>query len=366
MTLDAGGTNLVFSAIRGGEEIVEPVAMRSFASDLDKCLGAILQGFTKVRQQLSEPPVAISFAFPGPADYKAGIIGKLPNLPAFTEEGVALGPMLEDHFQLPTFIGNDGSLFAYGESIAGALPYMNQQLRSRGIQKQYANLIGITLGTGFGAGIVVNNSLCDGDNSSGGEIWLTRSIIDPQMFAESKVGSKALQLAYAAKAQEADGSPTPKEISEIAIGVRPGDRSAAIGAFNDMAIVIAESLCNAVTLVDGLVVIGGGMSGAYSLMIDQIVSHMNGTIQNLDGQNIPRLVSRVYDLENEKSFDDFFKVESRMIPVPFSNRTVPYYEEKRVAIMKSRLSTSKAISIGAYAVALERLKIERDSPEFSI
>lgn len=355
MTLDAGGTNLVFSAIRGGEEIIEPVTLRSYPDDLEKCLNTILEGFTKVGEILTETPVAISFAFPGPADYKAGIIGKLPNLPAFTEGGVALGPMLEDHFKLPTFIGNDGNLFAYGQAIAGALPFINNQLRTRNIPKQYSNLIGITLGTGFGAGIVVNNSLCDGDNSSGGEIWLTRSILNPSMFAEASVGSRALQLTYAAKTSLTDRLPTPKEISEIAIGVRPGDRNAAIIAFKEMGKVIAESLCNAVTLIDGIVVIGGGMSGAYELMIDEIVSHMNGTILNLNQEEIPRLVSRVYNLENQKSFEEFFQYESKQIPVPFSNRSVAYTSEKRIGILKSRMGTSKAISIGAYALALERL-----------
>lgn len=355
MTLDAGGTNLVFSAIRGGEEIIEPVTLRSYPDDLEKCLNTILEGFTKVGEILTETPVAISFAFPGPADYKAGIIGKLPNLPAFTEGGVALGPMLEDHFKLPTFIGNDGNLFAYGQAIAGALPFINNQLRTRNIPKQYSNLIGITLGTGFGAGIVVNNSLCDGDNSSGGEIWLTRSILNPSMFAEASVGSRALQLTYAAKTSLTDRLPTPKEISEIAIGVRPGDRNAAIIAFKEMGKVIAESLCNAVTLIDGIVVIGGGMAGAYELMIDEIVSHMNGTILNLNQEEIPRLVSRVYNLENQKSFEEFFQYESKQIPVPFSNRSVAYTSEKRIGILKSRMGTSKAISIGAYALALERL-----------
>lgn len=355
MTLDAGGTNLVFSAIMGGEEIMEPVTLRSYPNDLEKCLKTILEGFTNVREILTETPVAISFAFPGPADYKAGIIGRLPNLPAFTEDGVALGPMLEDHFKLPVFIGNDGNLFAYGQTIAGALPFINDQLRTRNIPKQHSNLIGITLGTGFGAGIVVNKSLCDGDNSSGGEIWLTRSILNASMFAEASVGSRALQLNYAARTSLTDRMPTPKEISEIAKGVRPGDRTAAIVAFKEMAKVIAESLCNAVTLIDGIVVIGGGMAGAYELMIDEIVSHMNGTILNLDQKEIPRLVSRVYDLENQNSFEEFFQYESKEIQVPFSNRSVAYTSEKRIGILKSRLRTSQAISIGAYALALERL-----------
>ena len=89
MTLDAGGTNLVFSAIRGGREIVTPITLPSCACHLDQCLGQLLTGFTHVSEQLPEAPVAISFAFPGPADYPAGIIGDLPNFPSF-RGGVAL------------------------------------------------------------------------------------------------------------------------------------------------------------------------------------------------------------------------------------------------------------------------------------
>lgn len=355
MTLDAGGTNLVFSAIQGGKEIVEPVTLPSHPDDLDKCLHAILNGFTQIKNVLPEPPVAISFAFPGPADYKSGIIGKLPNLPAFTEDGVALGPMLEDYFKLPTFIENDGNLFAYGEAVAGALPFINQHLCRRNIPKQYSNLIGVTLGTGFGAGLVINNTLCDGDNSAGGEIWLTRSFVNSSMFVESIVSSKAVQSAYASKATDPQPGLTPKDISEIALGRKAGDKTAAVQVFKDLAVCVAESLCNAVTLIDGVIVIGGGMSGAYNLLIGDIIAHMNGTIKTADGRDIPRLVSRVFDLENEKSFLDFLEYGSCEISVPFSSRKVLYTAEKRIGIMKSKIGTSRAISIGAYAIALQKL-----------
>ena len=76
---------------------------------------------SKSRTSCPQPPVAISFAFPGPADYPAGIIGDMSNMPAF-RGGVALGPILEDQFGIPVFINNDGDLFVYGEAIAGFLP----------------------------------------------------------------------------------------------------------------------------------------------------------------------------------------------------------------------------------------------------
>ncbi len=128
MTLDAGGTNFVFSAICDGSEIVTPLNLAANGHDLNRCLENILTGFKAIRRQLKKPPSAISFAFPGPADYVNGIIGDLGNLPAF-RGGVALGPMLEDYFGLPVFINNDGDLFAYGEAMHGLLPYINKKLK---------------------------------------------------------------------------------------------------------------------------------------------------------------------------------------------------------------------------------------------
>src|ERR1039457_6433567 len=97
MTLDAGGTNFRFSAVHSGKPIVEPVVMPSCPNDLNDCLMRLVEGFRRVKAACPELPTAISFAFPGPADYPRGIIGDLGNLPCF-RGGVALGPVLEDEF----------------------------------------------------------------------------------------------------------------------------------------------------------------------------------------------------------------------------------------------------------------------------
>lgn len=113
MTLDAGGTNFVFSAICGNQDIVKPICYPAVSDNLEECLAVLHRGFFQVKEQLEDAPVAISFAFPGPADYKNGIIGDLPNFPAF-RGGVALGPFLKERFGIPVFINNDCNLFAYG------------------------------------------------------------------------------------------------------------------------------------------------------------------------------------------------------------------------------------------------------------
>jgi len=51
--------------------------VHSNSGHLDACLATLADGFIKVRKSLTDAPIAISFAFPGPADYPRGIIGDL-------------------------------------------------------------------------------------------------------------------------------------------------------------------------------------------------------------------------------------------------------------------------------------------------
>ncbi len=58
VTLDAGGTNLVFGAMKGCEYITEPITYSSNAHDLDLCLDTMVSGFREVIDSLDEKPVA--------------------------------------------------------------------------------------------------------------------------------------------------------------------------------------------------------------------------------------------------------------------------------------------------------------------
>ena len=155
LTLDAGGTNFVFTAFQKGQSIADEIRMDSHGDDLEKCIATLKAGFHQVMDELKEKPIAISFAFPGPADYHNGIIGDLNNLTAF-RGGVPLKAVLEEEFKLPVYINNDGDLYAYGEALAGILPEINGKLEAAGSPKRYRNLVGLTLGTGFGGGLVRN------------------------------------------------------------------------------------------------------------------------------------------------------------------------------------------------------------------
>jgi len=358
MTLDAGGTNLKFTAIRGNQLLFDPILIPSEADQLDRCLANIVRGFTQVKDRCPQPPAAISFAFPAPADYPVGIIGDLPNLPCF-RGGVALGPMLEDHFGIPVFINNDGDLFVYGEAIAGFLPYVNDLLEKADSPKRYKNLFGVTLGTGFGGGIVRDGELLAGDNSVSGEAWLLRNKLDPSINAEEGACIRAVRRVYAQVAGlPLDQAPEPKTIHEIGMGQAVGHRPAALEAFRRLGEVAGDAIAQALTLIDGLAVVGGGISGAAPLFLPSLVDAMNEVYVKGD-QCLRRLIPRALNIEDPAQRELFLKGQTRTLVVPGGTRTVRYDPLQRTAVGLSRLGTSKAVAIGAYAFAIKKLESQR-------
>lgn len=354
ITLDAGGTNLVFGAMRGCEFITQPMTLPSNASDLDLCLKTMVHGFRQIIDSLEEPPVAISFAFPGPADYPRGIIGGyLPNFPSF-RNGVALGAFLEHEFGLPVFINNDGDLFAFGEALCGALPEINRRLADAGSAKRYNNLLGYTFGTGFGVGMVVNGQLNRGDNSCVETFCLPHKT-KHGIIVEDGVAIRAVKRVYAEASGRCDDSLTPKDICEIADGKRSGNAEAARKAFEELGEIAGDAMAVAVQLVDGIIVLGGGITAARHLFLPALLKEMRSSFRTLGGDTLPRVQMEVMNLDDPAEFERFARGNTKTLTVPGTNLTVDYDCMKRVGVTCSKLGASKAISTGAYAFALSEL-----------
>ncbi|MCU0644607.1 MAG: ROK family protein, partial [bacterium] len=98
----------------------------------------------------------IGIGSPGPLDLEKGIILEAPNLP--TLHFFPLRKRLENYFQKPVKINNDGNCFVLGEAWFGAA--------------QHASIVcGLTLGTGCGCGIVMNRKIFAGATGTAAEIW---------------------------------------------------------------------------------------------------------------------------------------------------------------------------------------------------
>ena len=134
-----------------------------------------------------------------------------------------------------------------------------------------------------------------------------------------------------------------------------GDPTAARRAFDELAIVAGDVLASAVTLVDGLVVIGGGLAGAHSLFLARLVEEMNHPFSRLDGPDLERMEVRAFNLEDSEELADFLAGGAREIEVPHSNKTIRYDPQKRTGVGVTRLGTARAVAIGAYALALAKI-----------
>lgn len=351
LTLDAGGTNLVFNAVDAQNIVICSTTLHAPSASLDEFLKKLLAGFHTINKESGNVAKAISFCFPGPADYEKGIIGDLENIPEF-KGGVALKQMLENEFRIPVYINNDGDLFTLGEAMSGLLSQINADLKKNENPKQYYNLLGITLGTGTGAGIVINGKLLIGDNSAGAEINRSNNFLNPEMSIEETLSIRGIKYIYCEESGVVpELCPEPTEIYEIGIGQKKGNTDAAIKAWEIFGTVLGQTLANAITLIDGLIVIGGGLSGAHPLFMPKVIEAMNGKFSTTRGETVQRLETFAYNLENEDCLSDFLNRDEVEIVVPYSDEKILYSPTKKIGIGISRLGTSKAVAIGANAFA---------------
>lgn len=358
ITLDAGGTNLVFGAMQANKFIVEPITMPSNADDLDKCLATMVEGFQAVIDKLEAKPVAISFAFPGrPIIPTASSAVTCPISPR-SAKAWRWGPSSNTNSAFRYSSTTTATCSPMAKALGGALPEVNAKLEALGCPKRYKNLVGYTFGTGFGIGVVVNNQLNRGDNSCVETFCLKHKKM-PDIIVEDGVAVRAIKRVYGEVSGDVKHAFEPKDICEIADGKRPGDVEAAKQAFAELGEIAGDAMATAVTLVDGLIVIGGGITAARKYIMPSLLKELRGKMHTITGEELNRVQMKVYDLDNEEEFKEFAKGDQRALKVYGTDRYVAYDPQKRIGVMISKLGASNAISVGAYAFALSQLDAQK-------
>lgn len=192
--IDIGATKIHIGEVRDGKVLNEVKFPTSAQAPKAKILQEIVEGIEAI---LSPEVVGIGIGAPGLIDSDAGIIYDVQNIASWQE--VHLKEHLENHFKKPVRISNDANAFALGEKIYGKA-------------KPYKNIVGLTLGTGFGAGIIIDGNLYSGAYSSAGELggisYLDLTIEDycSGKFFErmGQVGSAVYKQAQQGEAQSLD------------------------------------------------------------------------------------------------------------------------------------------------------------------
>jgi glucokinase len=151
--IDIGGTKC---AIVLGDEACTTLERHAFPTPRGPA--AALAQLTELAQALIArhgPVAAVGISCGGPLNAPRGLILSPPNLPDW--DHVAVTQHFSDHLGVPAFLQNDANAGALAEWQHGA---------GRGSQ----NLMFCTMGTGFGAGLILDGRLLNGTNGNAGEI----------------------------------------------------------------------------------------------------------------------------------------------------------------------------------------------------
>jgi glucokinase len=152
--VDLGGTKVSAGAVSEGA--VTRVERREVPSReaADVVLAAIMDVIDEV---FDSSVVGIGCGVPSVVDVAEGVVFDVENIPSWKEMPLKAG--LEDRFGVPASVNNDANAFAVGEHVFGS-------------GRAFSDMVGLTLGTGMGTGVIVNGRLYSGSNCGVGEIGM--------------------------------------------------------------------------------------------------------------------------------------------------------------------------------------------------
>ena len=148
--VDLGGTNVRAGLVQNGK--IAALHTRAISSRAKQ--EAVVDEVCEIIAAVLRPGVR-GIGIGAPSLVNKGVVYSANNIPSW--HAVPLKKILERRFRMPVFINNDANCFALGELHFG-------------IGRGYQNLVGLIVGTGLGAGVVINGKLYSGSNGGAGEI----------------------------------------------------------------------------------------------------------------------------------------------------------------------------------------------------
>ncbi|MEN6311750.1 MAG: ROK family protein [Acidobacteriota bacterium] len=233
--IDLGGTNVRAGRVEGGRLVdIRSAAVRGRGTERD----VLEDVFGAVDAVLGKGAAGIGAGVPSVIDPRSGVVYDVQNIPAWKE--VPLKRHLERRYGLPAYVNNDANCFAAGEKYFGKA-------------RSYDNAVGLILGTGLGAGVIVDGKLFSGTNCGAGEFGMI-SYLDRNFeayasgqFFERVHGVAGRELAGRAQA----GDPAALEIF--------GEYGRHVGE-------AVKAICYAVD--PEIIVLGGSVSKSYRFFRD--------------------------------------------------------------------------------------------------
>jgi len=240
--IDLGASKVRIGKVEKNRIVKHVSSTISTAGSEKQILNEIIQTIEKV----FDPGVAvIGVGVPSVVDVEKGIVYEVQNIASWKK--VPLKEILENHFHKPVYVNNDANCFAVGEKHFGK-------------GKKYRNFVGLTIGTGVGAGIIINNRLYCGSNCGAGEFGIIpykKSILEYYCSGQFFMGEHGIRG------------------DQVYARAKQGDKPA-IEIFEQFGAHFGDAMMIIMFAVDpDAIIIGGAVSQAFSFFEKSMRERMN-------------------------------------------------------------------------------------------
>ncbi len=239
--VDIGGTTIKSALLSSKGSIIKRHELRTEAKKGAKEI--IKRIFSSIEEVKEKNILGIGIGSPGPMDYREGIITNPVNLPF---KNTPLKKIVEKKFKVPVFLDNDANCFALAEALFGQ-------------GKSCNNVVGITLGTGFGGGLVINKKLYYGKGNAA-ELGHMSIKYDGLKSKSKNTGSIEEYVSSRGIKNIFDGKTEPKSIQNLALN---GNKKA-LETYKKIGYYLGIALANITYAFDpDIIIIGGKIANSW-------------------------------------------------------------------------------------------------------
>ncbi|MBI5037507.1 MAG: ROK family protein [Candidatus Kerfeldbacteria bacterium] len=260
--LDIGGTKIQVGIITDAHQVIASDQLPNDIRDTARTLKSITQAIDRFFSTQTIGGIGVGIT--GTVDTATGIVAESPNLP-HNWHRVPLQKILEKKYRVPVRIDNDANCIALAEATVG-------------LGKKYNTVLSITIGTGIGAGLVINKRIYHGGFNA---VEFGHTIIESPSLArcscgryghfEALVSGRALQSIYRQK--------TGAKLSsyDIVAAARAGKRVAK-QVMARASTSLAIGLANAIHAYSPEIIVLGGGLAHLPMLIKPALKHMRPLI----------------------------------------------------------------------------------------
>ncbi len=271
--IDLGGTK-IFGALVDGAASDEPTVVRhAKAATPTTSAEDIIDAVVEMVRSLHPEPVAVGIGTPGVVESGSGVVARAPNLVGF-DRPVPLGSLLTERLGVPVTVANDVNVAAFGEVMVGA---------ARG----HRDVLAVWMGTGLGAGLVLDGQLRIGPSGLAGELGHVVVVPNGRECAcgglghvEAYIGRRAME--ERARELHAQGRTTAlvelagddRMKSKVFVTAYDAGDEVAVELIDEGLALLGIAVANAVVTVDvAAVVVGGGLGERLDKVAVERLAH---------------------------------------------------------------------------------------------